>query len=202
MPSEPVRNRLLSTGVPHCSSGNASSGSSATIADGIAAKPTGTLMKSSSDDARSHIRRCHVEATSSDSPPQCAADRRRSRSSRRRATTFSRNAARSAVYVAAASATSRSRRRLRRNASTAITIGPMIMISRKIQRPVIAANPTPVTSGSSARHHMPPLPDCEEPRSLGASTFGGSADLGRPGTAAGRPARRRRARRPRRCRRG
>ena len=75
------------------------------------------------------------------------------------------------------------------------------MIRRKIQRPVIAAKPKPVTSGSSARHHMPPLLGCEAPRSLGASTFDGSA-VGPPGTAAGRPARRRRARRPRRCRRG
>ncbi len=74
MPSEPVRSRLLSTGVPHCCSGSASSGSSATIADGIAAKPTGTLMKSSSDAARSHIRRCHVER---DEQRQPAAVRRR-----------------------------------------------------------------------------------------------------------------------------
>ena len=56
------------------------------------------------------------------------------------------------------------------------TIGPMIMIRRKIQRPVIAAKPKPVTSGSSARHHMPPLLGPDEPWSLGASTFGGSAD--------------------------
>ena len=174
--SDPVVSRFVSSGVPHCSVSSSSSGSSATIADASGARPTHTDVKSASLGLRSHSRRWRASACSAAMPAHAAEWRRRARSSRRRAVTLARNSASSAAYSAARCWRLRSVFFLRFIESAAMRIGASAITARKIQRPVMAAMPTPVISGSSARHQLDRLL-CESTSvGRGASTREGSAD--------------------------
>ena len=173
--SDPVASRLVSSGVPHCSVSSSSSGSTAWIDDASGASPTHTDVKSSSVGLRSHRRRWRASACSAATPAHAAEWRRRERSSRRRATTLARNSASSAAYSSAFSWRRRSVFFFRLTASTAIRIGASAITARKIQRPVIAAMPTPVMSGSRARHQLERAFGESTSVGRGASTFFGSA---------------------------